>query len=254
MKSIIQITKVDSLNETTKFVAAINPKGIVDAITEKSITPAEIRTLIVIASFFDAETGQCYPSLTTIGKILGVDKAAISRQIRSLSNKGFLKVETVEREGDWSYNTYVFNDNLVAYEDTLTDEEYVSQEYISVEDKWNEREITNSKDFIEYFIDKYRETYDEEYIADFKKDGSFVKRKLIGTVSSDELKGMIDVCFRDYPSKWSSREYPRPCIYPMTDWLGRKCWAIYTREKKEADRIARLQTEAEDNSDKFLNM
>lgn len=254
MKSIIQVTKVDSLNKTTKFVATINPKGIVDAITEKSITPAEIRTLITIASFLDAETGQCYPSLTTIGKILGVDKAAISRQVRSLSTKGFLKVETVKRENDWSYNTYVFNDSLVSYEDTLIDEGYVSQEYISVNDKWSEREITNSRDFIEYFIDKYRETYDEEYIADFRKEGSFVKRKLIGAVTSEELKGMIDICFRDYQSKWASREYPRPTIYPMTDWLGRKCYATFKREKAEAERIERLQAEAEDNSDKFLDM
>ncbi len=62
------------------------------AITLSGITPAQKLTLIVLADHHNGETQQCNPSLKRLSKLTGQARATVSRNLKTLSEKGFIEI------------------------------------------------------------------------------------------------------------------------------------------------------------------
>ena len=61
----------------------------------------EISIYCFLLSIEDRETYQCYPSYKTIGKALGMSENTVSKYVRSLEEKGFIRTEpTMVRSKD----------------------------------------------------------------------------------------------------------------------------------------------------------
>ena len=61
----------------------------------------EISVYCYLLSIEDRETYQCYPSYKTIGKALGMSENTVSKYVRSLEEKGFIRTEpTMVRSKD----------------------------------------------------------------------------------------------------------------------------------------------------------
>ena len=61
----------------------------------------EISIYCYLLSIEDRETYQCYPSYKTIGKALGMSENTVSKYVRSLEEKGFIRTEpTMVRSKD----------------------------------------------------------------------------------------------------------------------------------------------------------
>ncbi len=241
----LQVVKVPSLNKGTKYIAALNPMGI-DMYSK--VSSGEFRVYMALASYVDVETGLCMPSQNTIAEKLGVRRETVNRNIKSLVKKGFLQIrKELNSDTKWQYNSYVFNDLSVPFEQTVLN---LQESITDTEDTFV---IDTAKDFVNYFCMKYEETYGVKYLPNYTRDCSIVKSRIIGKVSSEELKSIIDICFENYGVKWSSKAYPRPTIYPLTDWIGRECLRMYMTKKKTEEKYEELAKQ-EDDAAKFLDM
>ena len=54
----------------------------------------EISIYCYLLSIEDRETYQCYPSYKTIGKALGMSENTVSKYVRSLEEKGFIRTDS----------------------------------------------------------------------------------------------------------------------------------------------------------------
>ena len=118
MNGMIQIVKIEKQDNNTKFVAAKKKKKTIEMISKA--TKTELQVYFLLASYVDKNTGECYPSQKTLADKMGVTISAINQHIKSLEKKGFIRIEKVTRDKDWSYNTYRFDDGE-KYEDNLFD-------------------------------------------------------------------------------------------------------------------------------------
>ena len=65
------------------------------------LSSPEISIYCYLLSIEDRETYQCYPSYKTIGKALGMSENTVSKYVRSLEEKGFIRTEpTMVRSKD----------------------------------------------------------------------------------------------------------------------------------------------------------
>ena len=98
MNGMIQIVKIEELDNSTKFVAALNPQKTIEMISKA--TKTELQVYFLLASYVDKDTGECYPSQKTLADKMGVTISAINQHIKSLEKKGFIRIEKVTRDND----------------------------------------------------------------------------------------------------------------------------------------------------------
>ena len=77
------------------------------AVFDDRVSPSALRVLSVLGSYTDAN-GRCIQSLSSIAKDLKCTKQAIAKQIKALSDAGYLEVTTRRRnDGGTAENLYV---------------------------------------------------------------------------------------------------------------------------------------------------
>ena len=77
----------------------------------------EIGVYTVLCSFADNVTGECYPSYTTIGKILGISRPTVIKAIKSLELSGLIKVVKRVVNNECQSNVYVVSGRSVVKQD-----------------------------------------------------------------------------------------------------------------------------------------
>lgn len=247
MNGFLQVVKMEDIEGKLNYIVAVNPKNLLLQIG-RGLTKKEQEVYFILAAYLDTETGVCSPSQETIAELMGIDRSGVSKHLKSLEKKGYITIEKSRASSGWECNTYRFNDMDMSYLDSMIDVTKAAEEVVPKDDS-----IKTARDFVEYFCIKYKEKYNSQYLVNYKKECSIVKTRLIGKVSSEELKGIIDNCFEHYEELWATDAFPTPNIYPLTDWIGRECLKMHWAKEKRQKEIQRIQ-EQEDDTDKFLGL
>ena len=117
----------------------------------------------------------------------------------------------------------------------------------------NKRVIKNSRDFIIYRSEKYKETFGEPYIPNYSREGAMLKSKLLKLFDSDKLIAIIDTCMHYYPVKWATKQYPRPTIGALCSWLGNRCVALIDQQPQTRSQTTEKYNVTENNKS-FFNL
>jgi DNA-binding MarR family transcriptional regulator len=242
----------------------------------KSLKPTNFTVLLAIASFMD-EKGNCFPTQRQIAEITGLTLPTVNKAINELleftvDGKPILKREfvqvgqfkqsyyTVTVTGDSSNLNNMFKNpehNITINKDINNNinnsNSYVKETLTSTNDStMSDIEFNNPKDIAVYFAKKYREKYDVNYNIVFKRDLPLIKKKLLTTFTSEQIKKMIDSAIEHYDELWKKPSYPRPTIPMMCSWLGEQALAVAQDAEKEFEELTELTAGAEELNDDVL--
>ncbi|UJF36598.1 hypothetical protein [Paenibacillus hexagrammi] len=87
------------------------------------------------------------------------------------------------------------------------------------------KEIKDFKgpNIVEYFAQKYKEKYGDEYIvSNYEVSSRLVKLKLLPAFGPEKTCKIIDVVMQFYDQKWATVDYPRPTIAQLATWLANR--------------------------------
>jgi DNA-binding MarR family transcriptional regulator len=72
----------------------------------RSLKPAVVRVYMVLCTFAQRETGDCYPSQSTVATITGLSRETVSRGIADLCKAGLLDKRAEKRPGKYDLVVY----------------------------------------------------------------------------------------------------------------------------------------------------
>lgn len=250
----------------------------------KDLKPTNFTVLLVITSFMDDE-GNCYPTQRQISELSGISLPTVNKAVNSLLKFEINGTPILRREmvktGRYKNSYYTVNPitpitisgNSEKYDKDLLKE--LSHNVISNKDRDIDKDlkcknlkqdtkkvnketetstntdikITDSKEVIDYFYQKYKEVYDETFTSNFGRDAGQINNKLIGKFTSEQLKLMIDTTIEEYESRWKNDRFKRPTIVAMCTWLGSEALAV-ANDKREQDNEIMEAVEKFNNANK----
>ena len=96
-----------------------------------------------------------------------------------------------------------------------------------------EYSITNSKEFITYWNNKYLEVFGEQYVSYRKDEEKMIEENLLNKYDPEMLKNIIDVCIENYVTKWGNKNYPRPTIGAFCIWIANRCVTFIKQQQNQ---------------------
>lgn len=125
-------------------------------------------------------------------------------------------------------NTYINNNSLQQDKYIEEDIQDIQQDTttITTDNLVDKTVINNSKDFINYFCNKYYSVYSTKYIPNYSREGGMVKNKLLKQFNSDTLVAIIDTFIDNYSAKWARKQYPYPTIGALCSWAVNDCLSM----------------------------
>ena len=121
-------------------------------------------------------------------------------------------------------NTYINNNSLKQDKDIQDIQQDTTT--ITTDNLVDKTVINNSKDFINYFCNKYYSVYSTKYIPNYSREGGMVKNKLLKQFNSDTLVAIIDTFIDNYSAKWAKKQYPYPTIGALCSWAANDCLSM----------------------------
>ncbi|MDF2612530.1 MAG: putative transcriptional regulator [Clostridia bacterium] len=121
----------------------------------------------------------------------------------------------------------------------LTDISIGESKTVNVEvfiEEINQNKLT-AKDIAKLFARLYQEEFSISYVINWSRDIAVIKKGLIGKFSDDELAEIIEVSIKDYSKLWAKREYPRPSITMLSNWLAKRAAEVVAQRRKEVATI-----------------
>lgn len=126
-------------------------------------------------------------------------------------------------------NTYINNNNIIQQDNDIEEVKQDIQQdttTITTDNLVDKTVINNSKDFINYFCNKYYSVYSTKYIPNYSREGGMVKNKLLKQFNSDTLVAIIDTFIDNYSAKWAKKQYPYPTIGALCSWAANDCLSM----------------------------
>lgn len=126
-------------------------------------------------------------------------------------------------------NTYINNNNIIQQDNDIEEVKQDIQQdttTITTDNLVDKTVISNSKDFINYFCNKYYSVYSTKYIPNYSREGGMVKNKLLKQFNSDTLVAIIDTFIDNYSAKWAKKQYPYPTIGALCSWAANDCLSM----------------------------
>jgi Helix-turn-helix domain len=205
----------------------------------KEVGANRFAILLAIVSYMD-ENGQCFPSQEKIAELTGLGRATVQRNLQELIEVEFNGQKLLHKEliGNKKKKTvYTITAGAITNTD-VTDET---------------AKAMNSRDFVFYFADKYKETFGQGHTPNYSKEGAIFKR-LLKSYDEETLKDIIDTVFRLYKEKWYKPQYPAPTVYQLGSWLADEAYKIVKAEKEQAQQLEERKQKALelDQTDKAL--
>ncbi|WP_163530911.1 helix-turn-helix domain-containing protein [Halobacillus ihumii] len=100
----------------------------------------------------------------------------------------------------------------------------------------------NAKDVVNYFRNKYFETYESTYQPNWGRDSAMIKNKLLSNYTDEEIKTILDTVFAQYDKRWANGQFPRPTIGQICSWLANKALGVAKYSEQEE---AKVEAESE---------
>lgn len=220
-----------------------------------------------IASYMN-EQGNAFSSQDKIAELSGYSRQTINKTIRELkeikingspvlkitqrkTKNGIANNYQISKDVGFSFGRIVKNstggckesDPTVSQNESnlvnaaLQEQELENKNYIT-RSKEQELVFDNAKQVVDYFQQKYFETYNVAYNPNWGRDSSMIKSKLLSKFTGSDIKTMVDVAFRDYDKRWKSSKYPRVTLGQISTWLGNKALTIVEEESKKQKKTA----------------
>ena len=201
-------------------------------------------TLVAIASHMD-EDRKAFPSKKVIAEELGVTEKTARKYIDELLKKRIEGKPIIQMESGGGYTK---RNHIYTIEPISQLSMYgkipiqpLKQKATVTEFKEEKKKFT-APSVLNYFADKYQETYGDKYIRNFTRDCGLIKKKLIKNYNEEQVKQIIDILFEEYETRWKKPQYPRPTIGALCSFLANECVAIKgEREKKEKQKEMQLK-------------
>lgn len=232
-----------------------------------------------IAAFVDSN-GRAFPSQDKIADMTGYSRKTINSTLKELRDtkidgEPILKI-TQEKSANGRRNVYVLSpkcgftfgkngvtntDNDVTNDDrgVVTpglQEQEPRFNNIQLEQEPKEIVFDNAKSVVDYFRQKYYETYNTQYSTNWKREPAMIKNKLLSTFTDSEIKAMVDTVFAEYERQWANVKFPRPTIGQLTTWLGNKALAMSQEKAKASEQVeadSKKYDYDDDHFEKLLN-
>ena len=220
------------------------------------LSPNAFKTLLALSCYMDSE-GNCFPSQATLCEVIGISKKTLRKNLDELLSTE-IDDEPILTHHFASGNTgrrsvyKIHPSSHISIFNTKPKE--VPKKIPKVVKKAKSKPAFNSHQALTYFSEKYKETYGDEYSPNFLRDCSLIKQKLTNIYKEEEIKGIIDILFEQYETKWKKDRYPRPTVVALCSFLINECLSIKAeREKKQIQETLLLQ-EAEKYKEQLNNM
>lgn len=238
-----------------------------------------IRNFAVLASIatFANSKGEAYPSQDKIGEMIGYSRQTVSAAIREIRKvrvdgepimivrqtktpKGVRNVYVLTQKSGFSFgkqktenvknqNGDVKNGTPENVKPALQEEEPKELDPLELDPK--DIVFDNAKQVLEYFQKKYFESYNVAYSPNYARDASMIKSKLMKSFTSNEIKMIIDVAFRDYEDRWANAKYNRVTLGALCSWLGNEALAIAMKDVDTARKIEQAKEEHDLSEDQW---
>lgn len=213
----------------------------------KHIGANKVGLLLTIVSYMDSN-GNAFPSQRKLAELTGVSKNTVNKLINELLEVEVDGQKVLRREfigkGTKKRSLYYIH----AGEITNSAE---------IEKQIGADKRMNSRDVALYFTEVYQETFGNGYVANWGRDLSLIKNKLLPAYKDDEvLTGVIDTAIKGYKRNWSTPKYPLPTIPMLCTWLSNAAYGVYEQtHKEEQEKEERMQKAHElDDTDKALDL
>jgi Helix-turn-helix domain len=253
--------------------ARLDSKAIKDGLITKVGGVKHFAILATIAAYSDAN-GESYPSQDTIAELVGYSRKTVNETIRQLrkttidgepiltvqqvkTSSGIRNVYKLSPKSGFSFGRVTKGDNVVTPKGkhnvtpTLQEEYPVSKNNQYKKNNHNNNLFNNSKEVLQYFRDKYFKKYNVVYQANWARDCSMIKNKLMANFTDYEIKSIIDIVFEEYDNRWANARFPRPSIGQLCSWLPNEALAIIKKRQEEAEAIEAASERYEMNDDQF---
>ena len=174
----------------------------------KHIGANEFAVLVAIASFCDGE-GMSFPSQRKLVEVTGLSLPTINRIVNKLLETEINGVPILYRDFEISASRKKFS----VYKMNITDDAAADTD----EEPKTKR---TARDFAFEFKKRYEEKYGINYVINYGKDTSLIKKKLIDQFTEEEILKIFDYVVENYRDKWANTNYPYPTISMVCSWLG----------------------------------
>lgn len=192
------------------------------------------------------DSGQCFPSQERLAELTGASRSTIQRHLQELTE--------IEYKGQKLLHKHLVGDKKKKTVYTFSAGEVTNTDLIAEEPSKSGLAM-NSRDFVFYFADKFKEHFGEGHTPNFAKEGAVFKR-LLSSYEAHTLKEIIDVVFELYKQKWYKPQYPHPTPYQLSSWLADEAYKIVRdrkeQEQKQAQRLE--QAVKQDDTDRALDL
>lgn len=193
------------------------------------------RTLIALGCYMDNK-GECFPSQRELVKKLGISAPTLKKSIEELLNIEINGNPILTRRftggGRGKKSVYTVHPISQLSKFKKGEKENI-QEEIKVIKKAPKKTEFNSHSVLSYFMEKYKETYQDHYSPNFVRDCSLIKTKLIEVYKEEDIKRVIDILFEEYETRWKKDRYPRPTVVALCSFLINECLAIKAKQEKK---------------------
>lgn len=211
----------------------------------KEIGANRMAILLAIISHMD-ENGQCFPSQEKIAELTGQGRATIQRNLQELCEVEFNGQKLLHRElvGKTRKKTmYTISAGAITATDLTENKAKVMSTAM------------NSKDFVNYFAEKFSEYFGQGHTPNYSREGAIFKR-LLGTYEPETLKEIIDTVMSHYRNKWYKPQYPHPTVYQLGSWLADEAYKIVKAEKEQTEQFEQKQATAvaQDDTERALGL
>lgn len=195
--------------------------------------------LSAIASYCDAD-GECFPSQKTIAAITGISERKVRDTINGLlditvGGRPLLEKRVQSRPNKPNFNVYA----LYGFKEPQEVAEKVKSAEVLKEPVPKKK---TAKDFIGYFMTKYKKCYGISYLPNYGRDGNVFKNKLMPKLTDAELLEVIDYTIDNYRDRWAKDKYLYPTVSMLGTWLGTTVIAELSDKREEDNKVkARIE-------------
>ena len=241
-----------SKEQIEEYVVKIDIKEIQGGLIAK-LGVYDFAILTAIASYCDCE-GEAFPSQRTLAKQTGMSLPQVSKVVNRLLGTTINGKRVLERRmetgnGNTKFSVY----SLSGFESQAFNQLEDGCEDVVEEIKDEDKRKLTSRAIVTKFRCTFADEFGFDYVINYARDTSQVKKKLVGSFDDDDMIGMIEYAIKHYKSKWANPRYPFPTISMLCTWLGNQVMAEIKEQQRDQEELQERIKATESYKDESYN-